>query len=137
MRSWLLMGMLGLVMMFAGANVVSAQDVLPCKCPEGTIYVGDDVACKFEVCIKDSEGFFCYTVGPGSVANFKCHDKAVIFLKDCKGNLVQINNEKDNCVRCVCVGFEKGCCAVDACIGYDRNGCLYVKIVPSPCRIVC
>ena len=129
LRSWLLAGMFALLMAFGVSNA-HAQDVLPCKCDIGTIYVGK-VECKFEVCIKDAEGFHCITVTGGSVEQFKCHGKAVIFLKDCKGNLIPINNEKTNCVECVCVG--KGCC-VDACVGFDDQGCIYVKIGSSICR---
>lgn len=129
LRSWLLLGMLASLMAFS--SNVQAQDVLPCKCDVGTIYVADDVDCKFEVCVKDHAGFYCYWVGPGSVEQFKCHDEAVIYLKDCNGNLVQINNNKTNCVECVCVG--KGCC-VDACVGFDDNGCIVVKIGRSSCK---
>jgi hypothetical protein len=116
-------------MMFGVSNIGRAQDVLPCKCDVGTIFVGN-VNCKFDVCIKDAAGFTCVTVGPGSTEFFKCHDQAVIFLTDCNGNLVQINNNKTNCVSCICVG--KGCC-VDACVGFDAKGCIYVKIGPSAC----
>ena len=130
LRSCLFIGVLASLMMFASANITRAQDVLPCKCDTGTIYVGN-VNCKFEICIKDAAGFICYTLGPGSVIPFKCHDQAVIFLTDCNGNLVQINNNKTNCVQCVCVA--PGCC-VDACVGYDANGCVYVKVGPSACK---
>jgi len=136
LRSWLLTGMLASLMMFAASNMVKAQDVLPCKCDVGTIYVGK-VECKFDVCIKDADGLHCITVGPGSVQQFKCHEQAAIFLKDCKGNLVQINNNKDNCVHCVCVGFGSGCCAVDACVSFDEKGCIVVKIGPASCDIKC
>ncbi len=130
LRSWLLAGVFVLLAMVASATNASAQDVLPCKCDVGTIEVGK-VGCTFEVCIKDSDGFVCIPVSGGTVAQFKCHDQAVIFLKDCKGNLVQINNNKTNCVTCVCVG--KGCC-VDACVTYDKNGCIRVTINPSTCK---
>jgi len=136
LRSWLLTGMLASLMMFAASNMVRSQDILPCKCDVITVNVGK-VPCKFEVCVKDAAGFECAIVGPGSVQQFKCHDQAAVFLKDCQGNLVQINNDKNNCVYCVCVGFEKGCCAVDACVEYDKNGCITVNITPSPCRILC
>lgn len=136
LKSWLLMGMLASLMMFVVSNIASAQDELPCKCEVGTISVDNNVACKFEVCIKDADGFHCITLGPGSVEQFKCHDVAVIYLKDCDGNLVRINDNDDNCVYCTCVGFKR-CCAVDACVTFDRKGCLHVKITPSPCRIVC
>jgi hypothetical protein len=115
--------------MFASATMASAQNVIPCKCDVGTIYVGK-VACDFEICIKDSDGFVCIPVSGGSVAQFKCHDQAVILIRDCYGNLVQINNDKTNCVQCICVG--KGCC-IDACVGYDEKGCVYVKVGPSSC----
>lgn len=129
LRSWLLAGVSALLMAFGVSNA-QAQNVLSCKCDVGTIYVGK-VDCKFEVCIKDAAGFQCITVAGGSVEQFKCHDEAVIYLKDCNGNLIQINNDKTNCVECICVG--RGCC-VDACVGYDEKGCIYVKISPSICR---
>ena len=124
------MGALFSLMMFAASSISQAQDILPCKCDVGTIYVSGNLTCKFEICIKDAAGFTCVTLGPGSVEQFKCHDQAVIFLKDCNGNLVQINNNKTNCVECVCVA--PGCC-VDACVGYDAKGCLYVKVGPAAC----
>ena len=126
-----MLGMLASLMAFGSSNVAHAQDVLPCKCDVGTIFVGNDIDCKFEVCIKDAAGLYCYTVGGGSTEYFKCHEKAVIYLKDCYGNLVQINNAKTNCVECVCVG---GGCCVDACVGFDADGCIYVKIGKSACK---
>lgn len=137
LKSWLLMGMLASLMMFVMSITASAQDELPCKCDAGTITVDNNVACKFEICIKDAAGLNCITVGPGSVEQFKCHDVAAIYLKDCDGNYVQINDNDDNCVYCVCVGFRRRCCAVDACVTFDRKGCIHVTVKPSPCRIVC
>lgn len=126
LRSWLLMlGLLG-VTALVSPNVARAQD--PCKCDYIDVYVGDDVKCKFEVCVKDAEGFFCEWVGPGSHVQFKCHDNAAVFLTDCKGNYVQVT---EKCVECVCLA--PGCC-VDACLARDDNGCLYVKIWQSQCK---
>lgn len=127
LRSLLLAGVFTFLMSTAATTVATAQGVIPCKCDVGTIYVGK-VDCKFEVCIKDAEGTQCITVGGGSTEFFKCHEQAIIYIVDCYGNIVEINNDKDNCAYCICVG--RGCC-VDACVGYDEKGCPYVKIGPS------
>jgi hypothetical protein len=124
LRSWMLvLAMFSLTALMT--STVQAQD--DCKCDYGTIYVSDAVTCKFEVCVKTASSFDCYWVGPGSVQQFKCDQVAAIFLKDCKGNLIQVT---EKCVFCICVGDG---CYVDACLGRDENGCLYIKVSPAKC----
>ncbi|HVZ38957.1 MAG: hypothetical protein JST22_12165 [Bacteroidetes bacterium] len=125
LRSWLLvLALLGLTALLS-PNTAHAQ--LPCKCDYATIAVGK-VPCDFKVCVKDANGLNCIGVTGGGTYKVKCNQQASFYLVDCKGNLVQIDNGKTNCVTCVCVA--PGCC-VDACIGTDADGCLYVKIGPS------
>lgn len=126
LRAWLLVMGLVSVTAFVQPTVASAQD--DCKCDYATVYVGDDVQCKFEICVKDANGFNCYLVGPGGTFTVKCSNTAAFYLTDCKGNLVQVT---EKCVQCVCLA--PGCC-VDACLGRDENGCLYVKIGASACK---
>ncbi len=132
LRSFLLAGMLFSLMMLASSNIVSAQDLFPCKCEVGTISVGK-LDCKFELCIKDAEGLQCFILGPGSVQQFKCHEKAAIFIRDCQGNLNQIIPDRTGCVQCICAG----CCVADVCISYDKAGCLQISIQPSQCKKKC
>lgn len=131
-KPWLFMSLLASLMMFVVSGVMNAQEVLPCYCEVGTITVGK-VDCKFQVCIEDAEGVTCFTVAGGSQEQFKCHGKAIIYLVDCNGKKIPINNPKTNCIECICVG---GCC-VDACVVLDKKGCIHVVIEPSLCKKKC
>ncbi len=107
-----------------GASTLTAKEL--CNCDYGTVIVDGAVPCKFKVCFETIGLDRCEVVGPGSGINFKCNEAIAISLVDCNGTRVYLTI---GCDTNVPVG--PGCC-VQACLDYDRNGCLLLKISPSP-----
>lgn len=117
--------LVAVALLFAcGMNPAMAKN--DCNCTYGTVIVSPVVACKFKICFETVGSTTCTVLGPGSAVKFDCNDQVAISLIDCEGNAVYLT---DGCAVNVPVG--RGCC-VEACLGRDDNGCLLLKIGPSP-----
>jgi hypothetical protein len=124
-RLWLRSCVLALTLVaFVGVNPTLAKH--DCKCDYGTVVVDPGVFCKFKICFETVDGIYCDVLGPGSTYKFKCNDQIAISLIDCKGNHVYL---QEGCDIAVPVGVN---CCVQACLCRDADGCLLLKITPSP-----
>lgn len=124
-RSWLLAAMILFLATAILPTTAAAQT--PCPCVDGTVYMDAGVGCDMEICYKYVSGLVCRHYTPGTTTNFPCQDPMTIYLKDCHGNLIEIG--VGQCVYAVPVGPF---CCVDACLERDANGCLFLKVKPSP-----
>lgn len=108
----------------------SAQ--IKCACDAVLIASSSNIPCGIPICLLDAAGniVYCETIKPGADFKMKCSHGGNIAIKDCNGKLVPITQD------CVTVHISTGCC-VYACLFYDDQGCITIKIGPSPVRCRC